>query len=169
MRIGLISDTHIPEVEKELPVQVLDAFQGVDLILHAGDIYDLKVLDALEEIAPVLAAKGDDDYARAHGRVKVRHSLDIEGKRLWLAHIRPAFLAERSWLEMTLPKPEVEEEGNPDIFVFGHEHITVLENKDGTLYINPGSPTLLNYKRGLGTVAILEVKSGEPEVEIIQL
>ncbi len=39
MRIGLLSDTHVPEVEKELPPQVTKAFQGVDLILHTGDIF----------------------------------------------------------------------------------------------------------------------------------
>lgn len=148
---------------------MLEAFRGVDLILHAGDIYELKVLDELEKIAPVLAAKGDDDYARTGTRVRVKHSLELEGYRLWLTHISPSFLAARSWLKATLPEPEEEEEGNPDIFVFGHEHRTVVENRGGILYINPGSPTLLNYQRGLGTVGILTLDSGKPDVNIIQL
>ena len=61
MRIGLISDTHIPDHADELPEQLKDAFRGVELILHAGDIYTIPVLDELEIIAPVLAAEGDDD------------------------------------------------------------------------------------------------------------
>ena len=61
MRIGLVADTHIPGAAAELPEQVAQAFRGVDLILHGGDIYTPSVLDELERIAPVLAAKGDDD------------------------------------------------------------------------------------------------------------
>ncbi len=56
MRIGLLSDTHIPEVAGALPYQIAKAFKGADLILHAGDIYTTSVLDNLEHIAPVLAA-----------------------------------------------------------------------------------------------------------------
>ncbi len=50
MIIGLLSDTHIPEAEKELPPELMEAFRGVDLILHAGDIYIPSVLDNLEYI-----------------------------------------------------------------------------------------------------------------------
>jgi len=64
MRIGLLSDTHIPEVTRVLPHEVTQAFHDVDLILHAGDIYDPTVLDELERIAPILASEGDDDYWR---------------------------------------------------------------------------------------------------------
>ena len=53
MRIGLVTDTHVPWEEKELPREVLKAFEGVDLILHGGDIYSHVVLDDLETIAPV--------------------------------------------------------------------------------------------------------------------
>jgi putative phosphoesterase len=62
MRIGLLSDTHIPDVAEKLPDELMEVFQGVDLILHAGDLYTPSVLDDLERIAPVLAALGDDDH-----------------------------------------------------------------------------------------------------------
>ena len=65
MRIGLISDTHIPLVAQELPPQVMDVFRGVDLILHAGDIYAPSVIEELERIAPIFIAEGDDDYGEA--------------------------------------------------------------------------------------------------------
>ena len=62
MRIGLISDTHIPEAGPDMPAQVYEAFRGVDLILHAGDMHIIDVLDWLEGIAPVLGARGNGDY-----------------------------------------------------------------------------------------------------------
>ncbi len=61
MRIGLITDTHIPDAAGELPARIAEIFDGVDLILHAGDVYQSSVLDELERIAPVLVALGDDD------------------------------------------------------------------------------------------------------------
>ena len=59
--IGLISDTHIPEAGKSLWPEVIRIFKEVDLILHAGDMHDLSVLKELEEIAPVLACRGNGD------------------------------------------------------------------------------------------------------------
>src|SRR5216683_7622331 len=56
MKIGLISDTHIPSMGKEPPGQVIPAFEGVDLILHAGDIYIQSCIEWLERIAPVHAS-----------------------------------------------------------------------------------------------------------------
>ena len=62
MRIGLISDTHIPTAGSDLWPQVYDALRGVDLIMHAGDLHDTIVLDWLEELAPVRAVSGNGDY-----------------------------------------------------------------------------------------------------------
>ena len=158
MRIGLLADTHIPESADALPVEVLDAFRGVDLILHAGDIYILDVLNDLERIAPVLAASGDDDYGAtmADRRVKKIHVLELEGKTLWLGH-------ERHHLRMQ------SQHESPDIIVFGHEHRAVNERIGETMYVNPGSPTYLDYQRGLGTVGILTIESGQAKVDIIKL
>ena len=158
MRIGLLADTHIPEASDALPAEVLDAFRGVDLILHAGDIYILDVLNDLERIAPVLAASGDDDYGVtvADRRVKQIHVLELEGKKLWLGH-------ERYYLRMQSLHQ------NPDIIVFGHEHRPVNQRVGETMYINPGSPTYLDYQRGLGTVGILTIESGQTKVDILKL
>src|SRR3990172_6961144 len=59
MRIGLISDTHIPSAGRDLWPQVYDALRGVDLIMHAGDLHDPVVLDWLERLGPGPAAGGD--------------------------------------------------------------------------------------------------------------
>jgi putative phosphoesterase len=62
MRIGLISDTHIPTAARELWPQVYDAFRGVDLIMHAGDLMVPEVIDWLEDVAPVMAVWGNGDF-----------------------------------------------------------------------------------------------------------
>lgn len=165
MRLGLLSDTHIPEVAKELPLEVREAFRGVDLILHAGDIYIPSVLDELECIAPVLAARGDDDYASTlmDKRVKDKHILRLEGRTLWLVHQRPYVY---TWGQ---GKPPTGQDNSPDIIVFGHEHQTIVQQAYDVLFVNPGSPTFLHYIRGLGTVGILDINSGKVEAHILQL
>ncbi len=172
MLIGLLSDTHIPWEQKALPPQVFEVFRDVDLILHGGDIYSHIVLDDLESIAPVLAALGDDDYPGPDPRVKEKHILELEGHTLLLIHegpyipLTPEQLA--LWWKNRI-SPGEEKYGQPDIIVSGHEHRTLLERTDGILHISSGSPTLLHYKRGLGTVALLELKPGFEDVQIIQL
>ena len=169
MLVGLLSDTHIPEVEKALPVEVMEAFRGVDLILHAGDIYIPAVLDELERIAPVLASRGDDDYGdiQRDRRVKERHILKLAGQTVWLIHIRPHPHRLPSWQagdSLRERQPDV-----PDVVVFGHEHRTVVQEQNGILHVNPGSPTFLNYRHGLGTVGILSIDSGQTQVRILEL
>ncbi|HLB27790.1 MAG TPA: YfcE family phosphodiesterase [Dehalococcoidales bacterium] len=171
MRIGLISDTHIPWEVPKVPAEVFPIFEGVDLILHAGDIYSHSVLDDLEKIAPVYAALGDDDYPGDDQRVKERHVLKLEGKLVYLVHEGPYNILTSGgvlplWWRNVISKDKYV---NPDIIVAGHEHRTIVERTHGILYINPGSPTLLHYKKGLGTVGILELNGGEPKVEIIHL
>ena len=98
MRIGLISDTHIPEACEHLPAAVFDVLRGVDLVMHAGDVYVNQVLDELSAIAPVIAAIGNgDEGLDGHrftldandGRVKMAHLLEVEGVRIGLAHALP--------------------------------------------------------------------------------
>ena len=178
MRIGLLSDTHIPDVEDKIPIEIANAFRGVELILHAGDIYRSCVLDDLERIAPVLAARGDDDDGDIglDPRVKNKHVLEIENHTIWLVHERPFELRFPDMPESLKFPPlkykkgeEPIKEDPPDIYIFGHEHCTVLEEVENTLYVNPGSPTYLNYKQGLGTVAILDINSEKAKVSFIEL
>jgi len=172
MRVGLLSDTHIPLVAEELPPELMEAFRAVDLILHAGDIYVPSVLDNLEHIAPVLAARGDDDYGVTliDERVKEKHILELEGHTLWLIHERPdsgmSPYGLSSWWQSRLSPGQ---DKSPDIVVFGHEHRTVVEHVDGTLFVNPGSPTFLNYLRGLGTIGILDIDSDKMDMRILYL
>ena len=171
MRIGLLTDTHI-WANGKLPFQVMDVFRGVDLILHGGDIYSHCVLDELERIAPVLAALGDDDYPGPDPRVQEKHVLRLEGQILWLLHEGPSTPISAAWLPTWWRNHAARgdgENGKSDIIISGHEHRAVVERAAGVLYINSGSPTLLNYQPGLGTVGILELNCGKADVRIIQL
>jgi len=164
MRIGLISDTHVPEAVKAFPPEVNEAFKGVDLILHAGDVYVASVLDELEHVAPVLVARGDDDYGLRDKRVEEIHNLTIEGLTIWLSH------NSYNWNINSARYPSKKQfEKAPDIIVSGHTHSPAVERRNGILYINPGSATFPNYQIKLGTVAILTITSGKAEVEILQL
>ena len=168
MLMGLVSDTHIrvPGYRaglsllsaNTLPPQIAEAFHGVDLILHAGDIYTLPILDELERVAPILASEGDDDPFEVANdkRVKWRHVFTVEGVTIWLAH-QPEL-----WYWDKHDEP-------PDVMVFGHSHKPLLENHEGILRVNPGSPTFPYYKHELGTVGLLTVNSGKAEAQIIQL
>jgi len=163
MRIGLITDTHIPVAAPELPPRVTEIFQGVDLILHAGDVYSRSVLDELEKIAPVLAASGDDDPLDTlrDERVKLKHILKYEGHTLWLVHERP--------YSFQFAMKQTEPEDRPDIVIYGHSHAYQVQNYDGVLFVGSGSPTFLNYSRGPGTVGILEISPGDAQAEIVKL
>ena len=164
MRIGLISDTHIPDHAKALPPHLDDVFKDVDLILHAGDMYSLRVLDELEEIAPVLAAVGDDDYSTATSdrRVSSRQVIKKEGLIIWLVHQKPVRIP-------VVPKDRPWRDGPPDIIVYGHTHRADIDNTDGILKINPGSATFPEYRLEPGTVALLTIEAGKAEAQIINL
>jgi len=169
MRIGLLSDTHIPHAAKTLPTEVLTAFNGVDLILHAGDIYDFSVLDDLERIAPVLAARGDDDNwpaTKDDKRVKDRHVLNLFDQTLWLVHSSKPWLF-RHVVE-SISRGQTDKDF-PNVIVHGHLHLPSIEREHGILFVNSGSPTFLDYRSGLGTVGILTIESGKVDAQIVKL
>ena len=173
MLIGLLSDTHIAWPSETLPPQIKDAFRGVDLILHAGDIWVPSVLDELESLAPVIAAWGDDDLEKDLGgdsRMIKGRSLLLDGVTLWLSHVKPRYELinpnGESYFSRPSPQPI---EDPPDVVVFGHTHFATIEHYEDVLLVNPGSVTYPNYLPKLGTVALLTLTSGEVEAHLVQL
>jgi len=167
IRIGLIADTHISKDAKMLPPHVKEAFKDVDLILHAGDINLPGVLDELETIAPVRAARGNEDWEIPEDhRLKDDHVLHIAGLNLWLTHA--GYYPE---LPESLFHEKMEREfGNRiDIIVFGDTHVATVERFKGILVVNPGSPTVPNGLFELGSVGILEIMGNMPKARIVQL
>jgi uncharacterized protein len=177
MRIGLISDTHIPEACDHLPAPVFEAFSGVDLVMHAGDVYINRVLDELAQIAPVIAALGNGDEGLdghrfkldPEERVRSAHLLEIEGVRVGLVHALPT--PDETSDEVFENAMHRHFGGIVDVLVIGHSHLEGITRFGKTLVVNPGSATLpRNLVDVPGTVAILEIASGgRVSAEIIRL
>lgn len=176
MRIGLISDTHIPEAREELWPQVFEAFSGVDLILHAGDMHHLRVVDQLNEVAPIYVARGDGDdggggrpVAPQDDRLQSTWSLEIDGLRVGIAHVLPIPEMPPS---MTVGRAltRLFPEQRPDVVIYGDSHVEAVERFDGVLCVNPGSPTYPhNLDTQLGTIGFLDIVEGRPEASIWRL
>lgn len=133
MLIGVLADTHIPSRAKQLPEAVRRGLTGVNLILHAGDIFDLAVLRELEKIAPVTAVAGNGDppeLAEVLGRQKL---FVLDGCSIGLIHGDGVKGTTRRRAQNAFPAA--------DCIVFGHSHMPCNERENGLLLFNPGSPT----------------------------
>ena len=160
MLIGLISDTHIPDRAKEIPKKVLEAFSDVDLILHAGDLTSINVIDELSEIAPVLAIQGNMD--RATGIIlPATETIEIEGLTVGIAHGEVYPRGDTQQLVY------IAKELGADILVTGHSHQPKIEQTDGVLLLNPGSPVVPRLADR--TVMLLEINNKEVDVEIVKI
>ena len=151
MIIGVIADTHVGEFLDRIPGWALDALAGSDLILHAGDLSDGSVIPVLEQIAPVVAVRGDHDLPSAphlprcavvqagpvrigliHGKRRSTDALVVAthaaaGRRL-------AFDAGRARAMVRAFRGQ-----GVDAVVFGHWHEAVITHVDGVLAMNPGA------------------------------
>jgi putative phosphoesterase len=181
MRIGLISDTHIPIAMKELWPQVYDLFRGVDLIMHAGDLLTTEVLDWLEDVAPVMAVQGNGDY-RGWER-----SIPPDDPRLSEAKVLGVDLADGRQLRVGLlhdlqlpdapPLRTLEGQmrhyfgGRVDAIVRGSTHKAEVFEIRGVLIVNPGSPTFPEHQSARpGTVGFMEIDHlGQITTELVQL
>ncbi len=165
MRIGLLTDTHLPSTIRQLWDEVRDVFTGVDLILHGGDIVTPGVLDWLETIAPTLAARGNNDEGWSDPRVRDAQWLDLEGWRLVMVHdMEPESRPIAELFDRYLQGERA------DIVVTGHTHLERLDYRDGVLQINSGSPTHPHqWSTRLGTVGLLELSPGCIQADIVRL
>lgn len=167
MRIGLIADTHIPESRPQLWPQVFEAFDGVDAILHAGDVHDFFLVDQLAEVAPLWVARGDGEDGSGGRPVQPEHPLvrytwrvELGGVDIGLHHDlpmppRPPDYTVARWVERHFDGRA------PDLIVYGDTHVEAIEVHDGILCVNPGSPTYphqLNTQ--LGTIGFLDIEDG---------
>jgi uncharacterized protein len=168
VRIGLISDTHMPERLAALPPAVFTALGGVDLLLHAGDVGALSVLDELSAIAPVIAVHGNDDTPEAQRELPYQQLVTVAGARLLLTHAhypdRAEELASRAddaWEPKLARRVAMAQRAEARIIVFGHTHIPMVVARDGVLLVNPGALAAPNYasRQTLRSVALLLVQS----------
>jgi len=149
-KIGLIADTHDDLVAwDEIQPKVAQAFHGVDLIVHCGDLTTTSVLDRLAEIAPVVAVRSPADPPADEARL-------FDGPRRF-EHAGTAIAVVNALGEQTFDDVAV--------VVHGGTHEASVERRAGQLVVNPGSPSLA----ATVSVAVLEVDGGRAQAAIVPL
>ena len=145
MKLAILSDTH-----NLLRPQVLQQLQGVDAILHGGDISKQSVLDTLRTYGPLYVVRGNNDKEWAE---HIPHDLTVElgGKTFFMVH-------KKAEIPRALPGVQV--------VIYGHSHKYAMEEKDGILYLNPGSCGPRRFNQDI-TMAMMEIENGTIKVEKI--
>lgn len=145
MRIGVISDTH-----GYLDGYVFHAFAEVQVILHAGDVGEDRILDELEEIAPVRAVSGNVDFGQT-ARRPLTWSGELGGVKICMTHghLLDARHYNSSALEFFAGQ-------NPQIVIHGHSHIAKHETENGISFLNPGAACRPRFNE-VPSLAIIEI------------
>ncbi len=161
MRIGIVSDTH-GYFHPSLP----DYLHDVDLILHAGDVGTVDVLERLEALAPTKAVWGNIDGQEIRRRTAEHVRFRAEGVSFWMTHIAGH---PKAWQRGMGQKLRADP---PDVFVCGHSHILRVERvhpMNDMLYINPGAAGRQGLHR-VKTCLRLHLEGGKAkEVEVVHL
>jgi len=136
VKIGVISDTHIPGRSEHLPAVILEAFRSVDMVVHAGDMVGLEVMTELENACPkVVGVSGNMDDPAVREKYPVKQVLDIGGFKIGIMH---GWGAPSNLVDIL---KNVFQEYNCDVIIFGHSHKAMNELIGKTLFFNPGSAT----------------------------
>ncbi len=162
MKIGVISDTHIRDSEHKLPARLLEAFKDCELILHAGDLVDLSVIEQLKKIAKVEAVRGNMDLPKTQAALQDKKILDLCGKKICLMH---GYGNPKNLIDVL---KEGLSKYKPDVIVFGHSHMPMNEYVGSILFFNPGSATdsiFSPYK----SYGIIEITKGKIKAVIHRL
>ena len=150
-RIGLISDTH-----GLLRPEALSYLRGSSHIIHAGDIGDENILKALEEIAPVIAVRGNNDTQRWASKIPLTRTVEFFGISIFVIHDVKTLRAD------SLPE-------GTRVVVAGHSHKPMNEERDGILWINPGSAGRRRFKLPIAVGELLIGPRGTISVNIREL
>ena len=130
------------------------------MILHAGDLTSLDVVEELEKIAPVMAVQGNMDRVNGINLPKAK-TLEVEGVKIGIVHGEVYPRADTQQLVYLAKQLDV------DILVSGHSHQPKIEQTDGVLLINPGSPIVPRLADR--TVMLLEIHNKEVDVQIVKI
>lgn len=155
MRVGLISDTH-----GLLRPEVFAALEGVERILHAGDVGSLDLLTELEAIAPVTAVWGNTDDWDLRDRLPEVATLELAGVQVVVIHGQ----------QFGSPSADRAVRAYPGagLIVFGHSHVPGIERIGGVLAVNPGSAGPGRFRLPV-TVAIATLEDGVAEARLVEL
>ena len=134
MDIAIISDTHLPRGSRALPEACLDRLRAADLIVHAGDFSRLEVLEALRQLGPVTAVRGNVDDGLVRAALPETALIPAAGHTIAVIHDAGPARGRLARLRARFP--------GAGAVVFGHSHIPLHERApDGFQIFNPGSPT----------------------------
>ncbi len=162
MKIGVISDTHIPDRAGGIPAKVLEEFKNVDMIIHAGDLVETGVLDVLRSVCPnVSAVWGNMDPDEIKNVLPEKVVLRIGKFRIGVIH---GYGVPNKLIDLV---QSVFECDNVNIIIFGHSHNSVNEKRNGILFFNPGSPTDKVFSEH-NSYGIIEINDGI-EAKIIKI
>ena len=145
--IGVISDTH-----GHLKAEAAQALKGVDLIIHAGDVGKPEVLEELGKIAPVHAVRGNMD---GHWALGLPETAVVEMGDLLLYVLHDVFRLDIDPVAAGF-----------SAVINGHTHSATIENREGVLYLNPGSAA--SFKSG-ATVALLRIRGDSLQAEVVEI
>jgi len=149
-RLGIISDTH-----GLLRPEAAAFLQGCDRILHGGDIGNGEVLTRLASIAPTSAVRGNNDTAAWAQAIPETDSFEFSGIRIYAIH-------DLALLDIDPSKAGIQ------VVVSGHSHKPLIENRDGILFINPGSAGPRRFKLPI-SIAEIVVSGGVISPRIVDL
>jgi putative phosphoesterase len=136
MKIGVISDTHIPDRAKEIPKKILEDFKKVDMIIHVGDLVDFNVIEKLQSVCSnVRAVWGNMDRENVRRQLPEKEIINAGNYRIGIMH---GWGAPNKLIEVLT---SAFKNDNVDIIIFGHAHYSVNERKNNILFFNPGSAT----------------------------
>jgi len=159
--LGILSDTH-----GYFHPNLVDDLSGSDVILHAGDIGDLAILDGLAAVAPVKAVWGNADGPDIRRRVSEEHRFDVDGLDVWMTHIAGRPGRWQGGVQETLRAD------SPDVLICGHSHILRVERVSAyrdMLYVNPGAAGKQGFHEHK-TALRLYLRDGVPtEVDVVHL
>lgn len=160
VKIGVISDTHVPRRALHLPGAIFTALKDVDLILHAGDLVTLPVLQELSAVAPVEAVWGNMDEFEVRSRLPRLRVVEAAGVKIGLIHGDGG--------GFDTPQRALRAFAGVHCVVFGHTHRPYNEYRGKTLLFNPGSLTDPR-SGGQGSYGLLHIQDGRIQGEICYL
>lgn len=148
MLIAVISDTHLKNAP--VPDRVMESIGEVEIILHAGDIVEMAVLDQLSALGTTYAVRGNMDSGDVAGALPEKRVVEVEGFKIGLIHGSGSPDGMIDWVGMQF--------GDVDCIVFGHTHVPLIRNEGGILFFNPGSPTdkIFTEKNSIGFLEVTD-------------
>lgn len=149
-KIGVISDTH-----GLLRKEAVKALKGVDMIIHAGDIGNDNIIKSLNNIAPVIAVRGNNDkeaWAKKYSKTEV---FEVEGVFVYILH--------------DIKDLDLDPKGAGfNVIISGHSHRPSIVEKDAVLFLNPGSAGPRRFKLPV-SISILSINNDAAAAKIIEL